>query len=201
MEAILNERFLDWAAGMGIRFDPRYPDARCLAMMPPRQFARFWELPGDPAAWPHFAASLLEGLDSWSAGYLWPRSGRWPAAEDSSSINEDVLDVVLRGAGIADGWCGGIKFNLDESDKVIAVLFAYLAFGWCVDDDLFFVPNHGWQVFQTDHHDVIHVECAAEARVLQLVAHMENEGYPLPTAPPDDTFKWPSWMPQSGAEK
>ena len=33
------------------------------------------------------------------------------------------------------------------------MLFAYLAFGWCVDDDLFFVPDHGRQLLHADHHD------------------------------------------------
>ena len=63
-------------------------------------------------------------------------------------------------------------------------------------DDLFFIPDHGRQLLQTDHHDVIHVRCADEARVLELVKHMEQEGYALPTEPPDATFIWQAWMPQ-----
>ena len=74
------------------------------------------------------------------------------------------------------------------------MLFAYLAFGWCVDDDLFFVPDHGRQLLQTDHHDVIHVECASEDRVRRLVAHMDEAGYELPEEPPDETFRRPAWM-------
>ena len=41
---------------------------------------------------------LLQGLDSWSAAFLWPREGRWPSASNSSSHYERVRDVVLRGA-------------------------------------------------------------------------------------------------------
>lgn len=77
---------------------------------------------------------------------------------------------------------------------IIAVLYAFLAFGWCVDDDLFFVPDHGQQLLQTDHHDVIHVEWASEERVQRLVAHMADAGYELPRDVPDWTFKCPEWM-------
>lgn len=27
-----------------------------------------------------------------------------------------------------------------------------------------------------------------------LAEHRERDGYPLPTEPPDWTFKWPAWM-------
>jgi hypothetical protein len=106
---------------------------------------------------------------------------------------------VLRGAGVPDGWAGPVRYRREEEEAVIAVLFAYLAFGWCGDDDLFFIPDHGRQLLQTDHHDVIHVECATEERAQELVAHMANEAYPLPTESPDCTFKRPAWMGRGGA--
>jgi len=74
------------------------------------------------------------------------------------------------------------------------VLFVYLTFGWCVDDDLFFIPDHGRQLLQTDHHDVIHVQCTSGERVQRLVHHMAEAGYELPREPPDWTFKRPAWM-------
>ena len=57
-----------------------------------------------------------------------------------------MRDVMLRGAGIPDGWRGAVRFERDEENVLLAVLFAYLAFGWCVDDDLFLVPDHGRQL-------------------------------------------------------
>jgi hypothetical protein len=81
---------------------------------------------------------------------------------------------------------------------LVAVLYAYLAFGWCEDDDVFFIPEHGQQLLKTDHHDVIHVECASEARILNLVAHMAEAGYELPCEPPDWTFKRPAWLVSRG---
>jgi hypothetical protein len=79
-----------------------------------------------------------------------------------------VRDVLLRGAGIPGGWVGAVRFDRGEEDALVAVLYASLAFGWCVDDDLFFIPEHGRQLLQTDHHDVIHVECSSEERVAEL---------------------------------
>jgi hypothetical protein len=198
MKPVPGEEFLRWATSAGIGFDPHYPDSRRLGFLPPRDHARFWVLPADPATWPHFVVSLLDGLDEWTIGYLWPRSGTWPEGGKSRSYNEGVRDVVLRGAGVPDGWAGAVQFERDEEDALLAVVFAYLAFGWCVDEDLFFIPDHGRQVLQTDHHDVIHVECASEERVQKLVEHMTEAGYALPTELPDWTFKRPAWMSSAG---
>jgi hypothetical protein len=194
MEAVGSDDFLKWAAGAGIGFDERYPDARCLGFVRPRDHSRFWTLPGDPHAWPHFAASILKGLDRWSWGFLWPRRGRWPTGDSSSSYEERVRDVVLRAAGIPDGWAGAIRFADRDGDALIAVLFIHLAIGWCVEDDLYFIPDHGRQIVQTSHHDVVHVACADEDGVTEFVTHMAAAGYDLPTEPPDETFRWPAWM-------
>src|SRR5262249_48920358 len=132
MEAVPSEDFLRWAATVGVGFDPHYPRARRLRLLPPCEHARFWVLPPDPPTWPHFAASLLAGLDEWDSGLLWPRSGRWPAPEQSQSYNEGVRDVVLKGAGIPRGWSGAVRFDREEEDALVAVLYAYPAFGWCV---------------------------------------------------------------------
>ncbi|WP_020474864.1 hypothetical protein [Zavarzinella formosa] len=194
MQAVTQNEFLKWAAGAGIGFHPQYPDSGLLTLLPPGDHARFWVTPADPAAWAHFIASMLDGMDEWAAGYLWPRSGQWPNWGQVSSGNQGVRDVILKGAGIPDGWPGAVRFERKEESGVLAVLFASLAFGWCVDDDLFFIPDHGRQLLQTDHHDVIHVQCASEKRIRELVAHMANQGYELPAEPPDWTFKRPAWM-------
>jgi hypothetical protein len=194
METLSEEGFLRWAAGVGIGFDPRFPESRSLNLLPPRDEARFWILPADPAIWPHLAGSLLSGLDEWDSAYLWPRSGSWPDAGQSRSYTEGVRDVLLRGAGIPAGRRVAVRFSHDEETLLVSVLYAYMTFGWCMDDDLFFVPDHGQQLLQTDHHDVIHVRCASEERVQSLVGHMADAGYQLPGELPDATFKRPAWM-------
>jgi hypothetical protein len=193
VDAINSHDFLRWAASAGIGTHPRYPESGCLSLLPFRDHARFWLVPGNPAARPHFSYSVLGGLDPWSQVLLWPRSGTWPTT-GGGSLNERVRQVVLRGAGVPAGWIGALQFQYHEADEVVAVLFAYLSFAWCTADDLFVIPDHGKQLVQTDHHGVIHVECGSEPRVAEFVAHMAAEGYELPTAPPDWTFKRPAWM-------
>jgi hypothetical protein len=194
MELIPNDAFFRSTEKLGIGFDPRYPDARHLTLLPPTESNRFWTLPGDPRAWPPFVLTLLGSLDDWAEGLLWARDGSWPPHLTASPIIEGVRGVVLRGVGIPDAWTGAVRFKRGEENELVAVIYVFLAFGWCVKDDLFFVPDHGRQILRTDHHDVIHVECRTEERVNQLVAHMAGEGYELPTEPPDWTFKWPAWM-------
>lgn len=198
MELVLTEAFLTDIATKGIGFDPRYPDSRHLTFLPPREHSRFWTLPFDPFTWPHFTASLLKGLDAWEEGCLWPGAGKWPARDSANSLNEGVRDVLLRGAGLPGGWFGAVRWGRNEESRLVAVLYAFLAFGWCGDDDVYFVPSHGRQILRTDHHGVIHVECESENRVLELVAHMADAGYALPTELPDWTFKRPAWMDPAG---
>lgn len=194
MQAVSSKEFWRLAAAQGFGVDPRYPDSGCLSLIPLTDHARFWVVPPDPATWPHFVSSLLDGLDQWEAGVLWPRSGVWPQSGQSRSHNSGVRNVILRGAGVPDGWAGAIRFEREEEDVLIAILFSAMAFGWCVDDDLFFIPEHARQMLQTDHHNVIHAECRFPECVRKLVAHMATEGYQLPTEPPDWTFKRPAWM-------
>ena len=190
MKPIPAEEFLSWAAQRGIHAD----EAKLFRMLPNRDHARFWVFPPDPAMLPYFVATLLDGLDEWATAFLWPRSGSWPEYGKSQSKNEAVRDVVLRGLGVPSGFSGAMQFDRKEEDALITLLFVYLIFAWCVDDDLVLVPDHGRQLLQTDHHDVIHAECLSEVRIQQLIAHMASEGYDLPTELPDDTFRRPIWM-------
>jgi hypothetical protein len=194
MEPVPEVDFLRWAASVGIGFDPRYPESGLLRILPRRDQARFWVLPPDPAAWPHFIASLLESLDEWDSGLLWPRSGSWPNQEKSPSYDEGVRDVILRGVGVPAGWAGALRFGRDEKNALIAVMYPFVAFGGCGDDDLIFVPDHGRQLLQSDHHDVIHAQCGSSERIQKFVDQMAEAGYDLPTKLPDETFKRPAWM-------
>jgi hypothetical protein len=194
MELIESKDFLKSLNDLGIGFDPRYPHSGCLSLLPPNDHSRFWVLPQDPHVWNHFATSLIESLDDWNFGYLWPRNGSWPDWNRSENHNEKVRDLILQGVGIPSGWAGSVRFFRNELSSLIGVLYAYLAFGWCSEDDLFFIPNHGHQLLQTDHHDVVHVGCKSEERISDLISHMSRSGYELPTELPDETFKWPSWM-------
>lgn len=151
-------------------------------------------MPGRAAEVPFFVSHLLAGLDPWAECVLWPRGGAWPRAGGVERPGDQVRGVVLQGAGIPAGCEGAVRYGAGEADKLVAVLFAHLVFGWSVPDDLFVVPDHARQMLQTDHHDVVHVAFADEAGVEPFVRHMANEEYLLPKEPPDPTFKKPGWM-------
>lgn len=187
-------KFLAWAAEVGIGFDPRYPGTNCLSILSARDSLRFWMAPDHPYSIPHFIGAILDGLDNWETAYLWPRIGRWTTAGDMQLPNEVVRDVIWRGAGLPAEWDGAVRVGRDERPAIVAALFASLALGGDGCSDLFFVPDHGRQIVMVGHHDAVDVECKDETRVLELVRHLAEAGYTLPTEPPDATFKWQPWM-------
>src|SRR2546421_543366 len=123
------DEFLAWASGAGIGFDPRYPGTDCLSLLPPRESSRFWEKPEDAYSLPDLIEVVLDGLDRWEAGYLWPRVGQWPTAADPGLANERVRDVVWRALQMPAGWAGAARVGRDERPLVVAALFASLALG------------------------------------------------------------------------
>jgi hypothetical protein len=194
MEAVDAEAFLAWAADVGVACDPRYPNARDLGPVPPTENSRFWGLPEHPGEWPGLITATLAAIDPWAAGYLWPRWGRWPGWRPNE---RGTWAVILRGAGVPAGGPGAQRCRRGEEDEVVAVMFAALAFGGCVEDDVYFVPDHGRQVVMADSDGAVHVRCATEDRVAAVMRSMAGAGYRLPKSIPDGTFKTPIWM-QSG---
>jgi hypothetical protein len=194
MQTLRNDDFLKRASEAGIGVDPEYPDSGCLTFATRPTHSRFWVVPNDPAAWPYFIGCLFAGMDDWSNVSLWPRSGRWPKGSGEGFSGESIRDAVLRGAGVPGDWEGALMFGKEDCASLTAILFVYMIFGWCVGDDLFIIPDHGQQLLQTDHHDVVHARCLSEDRIGEFVKHMASNGYGLPPEPPDETFRWPDWM-------
>jgi hypothetical protein len=141
-DAVLAHDFLAWAGRAGIGFEPRYPERNCLRLLPPRESSRFWELPDHPYSIPYLVEVVLDGLDSWEAGYLWPHIGRWPAWADPGLPNERVRDMIWRGLKMPNGWAGAARVSRDERPAVVPALFASLALGGDLASDLYFVPDH-----------------------------------------------------------
>ena len=175
-DAIPANEFLDWASDFGVGFRPGSPDH--LTLLPPIGHTRVWALPADPAAWPTFLTALLAALDPWAAAYLWPQSGRWPAAAGCKSPREGLRQHALRATGIPDGGAGAVRFDRDEADVAVAVLCAVLAYGRHPADDVWVVPDHCNQIVRTDHSGAVYVECRDEGRMLELVEQLGRAGYP-----------------------
>jgi hypothetical protein len=194
MHPIRSEEFLAWAEAKGIGPDDRYEEPRCLVHKPPRDIGRFWVVPPDPAGWPRFIAAMLDGMGPWTTGYLWFRGGRWPGLTAPYDSDGGIREVILRGVGAPINLEGAAHFEKSERDRVVGVIFAQLAFGWCSQDDLFVIPDHAGTILWVDHHRVIHANFADRRSVKQFARGMKASGYDLPTYLPDGTFKRQRWM-------
>jgi hypothetical protein len=194
MDLVPNEQFFARLSTTEVAPDTRYAEPRCLVYVPYRSAHRMWDVPGRASAVPSFVSALLAGMDPWSSCYVWPRGGVWAAEDEHSQVGDRVRGVILSGAGVPAGFAGAVKVAAEEADRLVAVVFAYLSFGWNVRDDLFIVPDHARQLLHTDHHDVVHVEFAHDSRVVPFVEHMKAKRYALPDELPDATFKKPDWM-------
>jgi hypothetical protein len=193
MEVIDSQQFLNWAGVLGISEDQRYSAPRCLVYADDR-IGRFWEVPKSGAAIPSFVNCLLDGMNSWSHCYLWPRGGVWRCRSQFDRPCEHVYHILLQSTGIPDGFAGAVRCYVHEKDKLTAAIFGALTFGISVCDDFFIIPDHARQFLQTDHHDVVHVNFADEQTVNPFVDHMARNKYTLPDEEPDATFKRPDWM-------
>jgi hypothetical protein len=189
MQHVPGEAFLDWTASVAIGPDDRYPGAGCIAYRPYRDISRFWVVPrsADDSV-PAFVAHLLDGLEPWTTCYVWFRGGRWPDLANPLDSDAEVRAVTFRGARIRSRFEGAIQFDRSERDRILAVLFVQLTFGWHSWDDLFVIPDHGRMMLMTDHHGVVHANFASRSLVRPFVKHMAAGGFALPTEVPDWTF-------------
>ena len=194
MKTLSEAQFLAWAQTRGIVPDPRYPNHPVLAFEGCVPIDRFWCVPPEPEARPYFIQSLLLAMGNWSTCFAWKPMGSWPASADPERINDIVQLRLLKGLGLALGNDEVLQFSSEETDVLISLIYLTTVFGWSVSDDLHIFPDHGRQMMATDHHGVIGITCRSEEDMMQIVARMEEEGYPLPTEIPDETFKWPYWM-------
>jgi hypothetical protein len=194
MHLISEDDFWRRVTALGIELDSRYPGAEALAFEAHTQFARFWVLDLYSYNWPALIAGLLETIDSWTEGLLWPRGGGWLITRQDAPPDVRTLDATLRAFGISNGVRGAALFQRQEQDLLSAVMFIQTVFAEQLHDDLYFIPDHGRQFIHTDHHGVIHLQCSTAKSIDFAVQKLQELGFSLPTELPDETFKRPSWM-------
>jgi hypothetical protein len=193
MTTLTESAFLAWAERMGLCLDERYPESAVLVFRTDQE-DRFWEVPFEPERRPHFILSLLELMGAWQQCYTWRHLGSWPHAVDPSRVNDVVERRILEGLGLPMGTADIVRFERQELDKLVTLVFSTTIFGWSVGEDLYIIPDHARYVIQTDHHNVIHVSFRDKTDVGRWVKEMEYYGFPLPEDIPDATFKRPHWM-------
>lgn len=194
MDIIPTDEFFAWAAGCGIVPDVPPPESSWLSFQADIGGERFWVIPERAAGLPFFVNHILSGLEAWNTCYVWPRGGQWVDDRERDRIKDQVYAAILQGAGVPLGERCALRFSANELDRLVTLVFARLVFGWSVPDDVFIIPDHGRQIVQTDHHDVVHVRFRDGAMLGGFIEHMASEKYLLPEEPPDGTFKRPDWM-------
>lgn len=188
------EHFRRWANERGIGPDRQYPDSGCLSYDPDRQLWWFWKFPTTPACWPHFATSLLAGLEPWQSCAVWFRGGTWPDLSETGHTNDELRAMFLRFSGVPSRFEGAIEYDWEEQSEVVAWLFVQMAFCHEPEDDLFIIPDHGRGILHLDHHSVIHASFRERGLARSFIYAMKAANYHLPTELPDPTFKRPRWM-------
>jgi hypothetical protein len=137
-------------------------------------------------------------MGNWQMCYVWRHLGRWPDPNtvDVRRVNDVVECRILQGLGVPLGTADVVIVERSELPTLTTLLFSTTVFGWSVGEDLYVVPDHGRQVLQTDHHEVVHVSFRDAREIDHWVSEMAQRGFDLPEDVPDSTFKRPSWMPE-----
>ena len=153
---------------------------------------RFWVWPWPPPDLLGLLSAIFRHVAPDVYCEAWRPGGHWH--EKEPAFIDSIRAYLIGGLDIPADHRGALRFERGEFPALAALFIAFAMGGWCVDDDMCLVPDHGRYLVRLSHHAVVHVECRDPAHVAPLVQHMATEGYPLPTEVPDETFKIPSWM-------
>jgi hypothetical protein len=186
--------FLEWAAERGVVPEGEHEPPECLTFARHQDWSRFWSPPEHARQFPFFIQPIIRGLEPWQTLCLWMRGGTWPQLAGHAHVYDRIAHLIRTAGGVPSGFVGALGATRDETDAVIAIMFAQMVFGSSTADDLFVVPDNGRAILYVDHHDVIHADFADEPVLQRFVQHMTAEDFPLPTDLPDWTFKRPDWM-------
>jgi len=194
MQLISTEQFIEQAAKNGIILDPIYSAPKCLVYAKDATESRWWNIPKAGDELLRFFSHLLQSTEAWSSCYLWRRGGSWPNFHPPHNLLDEICIKVKVGQSIPDDYCGAVNYVFDEREHLLGQVTMHVKTGWCVQDDLFIIPDHGRFLIHTDHHGVVHVTTVEQAGMMQLIERMAVGGHNLPEEPLDWTFKRPAWM-------
>jgi hypothetical protein len=199
MEVLKPDNFLDWAVLRGIVRDGEYPDSDDLVFDSGPGESRYWGYPADASSVPYFVRSLLGVVGPDETWWLYPTRGHWSLGGDSESWPESrVWTTSIHALGVPHGLVGAVGGLSLESDVLLSLLFLQVALGPSAHIDTYAVPESGHALLRFEHHDVVSARFRDPAQLAAAVVAMDGAGYPLPSRPPDATFKPTSWMGPDG---
>jgi hypothetical protein len=194
VKRIKEQLFINNIREIGLKLDPKYPDSAILSFDNVSTYSRFWNIPDQARKYPFFTNTILTNIDPWKYVYIWKHMGSWDVLKHRERVNDDIQALIYKGAGISRGNSDILQFTMENISEITTIIFNQLVFGWCVGDDIYIIPNHGKQIIQTSHHDVVHVEFLEKSRLNKFIKNMAKNRFPLPTEVPDGTFYKPDWM-------
>lgn len=150
-----------------------------------KTYRKSWITPpyNNGSAIPFFLSKILEALDPWQKCWVWKSNGDWGFhLTETSLIHHRVWANILHKSGIPEGFKGAIAYNRDEFFDLLTVLYIQTAFGWCVANDLFIVPDQAKQIVKMDHHGFVHVTFINKSRSEKFVLQLSKDNIKLPSA-------------------
>lgn len=188
------EAFTAWAADRGIGRNPKYPQSDHLAFTA-GGVSRHWPYPSAASTVPHFVATLLSAVRPNDRYWVFPDRGVWSLGREAESWPQTrVWTTAVHAIGVPVGLRGAVGFNSTDWNALCAMLFLQITLGPSVLIDTIVIPENGSAILYFEHHHVVWVALRDQTSLDAVIAAMDRAGYPLPTEPPDDTFKPVPWM-------
>jgi hypothetical protein len=184
------EAFLVWTADRGIGRDPQVPHSEHLVFAGGRGVSGYWPYPDAASGVPHFVGTLLSAVRPNDRYWVYPERGYWSLGRDAESWPQTrVWRATVHAIGVPAGLRGAVGFNSTDWNELCAMLFLQITLGPSVHIDTIVIPETGNAVLYFEHHNVVWGTFRDQAGFDAVVAAMDRAGYPLPTEPPDATFK------------
>lgn len=194
MQTISQDVFLHRLAERGIIPDPQFPRLEHLIFRMNQDDLRYWEYPDEASKVPHFINAVVKAIGADQRYWIYPRCGAWSLGADAAAWPQSqIWRVLLRSMGIPDGFIGAVAMDPEERDSLLALLFLQVTLGPSAHIDTLVIPDAGDALIFFEHHEVVHMRFRDSERLLDAITVMEGAGYPLPSGPPDETFKPLPW--------
>jgi hypothetical protein len=148
---------------------------------------RFWFFPEEEGT--RFLHAVLSGLGMWQHCWCWKRGRDWRAnrVEPHAKWPSPAFDVSLYRVRhrirplLPAQFKGALLYTYEELPDIVAMALMTANTAWCVDDDLYLVPDHGQQILMVCHHEDVHVDFRDPVLIPSFVDSLAAKGFELPT--------------------
>jgi hypothetical protein len=192
---LLNEAFGIWAADRGMAPPRDDPQSHRLVFTRGPELNRYWTYPSKAADVPRFNRALLDAVGRNEPYWVYPAKGAWSLGREADAWPQTrVWSAATHALGVPAGLRGAVRFNSTDWNELLAMLFLQVTLGPSARIDASVIPENGSSILFFEHREVVSAEFRDQAKLDVVAAALKEAGFPLPTKPPDATFKRPAWM-------